>query len=84
MFWQFFTVFGIMLGYICDAMFKGVLDGTNNAICQQPLSPPPTTPDPLPPAVQKTLLSLRCVSKKLAAACCALRLAVLDVRILLS
>lgn len=66
MFWQFFTAFGIMLGYICDAIFRGVLDGTNNGICRQPDIPPPMVPTPLEPEVQRTLLSIRCVSNNLA------------------
>lgn len=65
MFWQFFTAFGIMLGYICDAIFKGVLDGTNDDICRQPHIPPYTVPTPLEPEVQRTLLSIRCVSNHL-------------------
>ena len=81
MFWQFFTAFGIMLGYICGAIFRGVLDGTNNTLCRQPLSPPPTVPKPLPLYEQQILLSIRCVSKKLATACCVLRFVVSDVRI---
>ena len=62
MFWQFFTALGIMLGYICDAIFRGVLDGTNGKVCSQPSVPPPTVPTPLPPEVQRVLLSMRCVS----------------------
>ena len=80
MFWQFFTAFGIMLGYISGAIFRGVLDGTNSTLCLQPKSPPPKTPEPLPLHVQQTLLSIRCVSKKLATACCALERAVSNVR----
>ena len=62
MFWQFFTAFGIMLGYICGAIFRGVLDGTNDTFCLQPQIPPPNTPTPLSTEVQQTLLSIRCVS----------------------
>ena len=62
MFWQFFTAFGIMLGYISGAIFRSVLDGTNNDICPQPAIPPPLTPSPKPLAVQQKLLSIRCVS----------------------
>ena len=62
MFWQFFTAFGIMLGYICGAIFRGVLDGTNDPLCPQPAIPPPKTPSPKSPDVQHILLSIRCVS----------------------
>ena len=75
MFWQFFTAFGIMLGYICGAIFRSVLDGTNDTLCPQPQSPPPNTPKPLLPDVQQKLLSIRCVSSKLVTACCTMRLA---------
>ena len=68
MFWQFFTAFGIMLGYICGAIFRGVLDGTNGALCRQPDIPPPTVPTPRPSDVQQKLLSIRCVSNNLATA----------------
>ncbi|KAM0794140.1 hypothetical protein BDR22DRAFT_717331 [Usnea florida] len=57
MFWQFFTALGIMLGYICDAIFRGVLDGTNGVVCPQPSAPPPTVPKP---EDQRKLLSIRC------------------------
>lgn len=60
MFWQFFTAFGIMLGYICGAIFRGVLDGTNQTLCHQPHSPPPTVPRPLPLDKQHILLATRC------------------------
>ena len=70
MFWQFFTALGIMLGYICDAIFRGVLNGTDNSVCCQPASPPPTVPTPRPPKVQQTLLSIRCVSNYQLIACC--------------
>ena len=58
MFWQFFTALGIMLGYICDAIFRGVLSGTNDSICPQP-DPSSPAPTPRPP---KVLLSIQCVS----------------------
>lgn len=80
MFWQFFTAFGIMLGYIFSAIFRDVLDGTNITLCHQPNIPPPTTSAPLPLHVQQRLLSIRCVSTKLATTCCALRRAVSNVR----
>lgn len=70
MFWQFFTALGIMFGYICAAIFRGVLDGTNNAVCSQPTIPPPTVPTPKAPEVQRTLLSIRCVSNHASTACC--------------
>ena len=62
MIWQFFTALGIMLGYICDAIFRGVLNGTDDLVCDQPEIPPPMNPTPKPLDVQQTLLSLRCVS----------------------
>lgn len=68
MFWQFFTAFGIMLGYLCGAIFRGVLDGTNDALCRQPDIPPSTVPTPRSSDVQQTLLSIRCVSNNLATA----------------
>jgi len=58
MFWQFFTAFGIMCGYLCGAAFGSVLDGTNFTVCPQPDNPPPILPD----------LTLRCVSVDLAIA----------------
>ena len=72
MIWQFFIALGIMLGYICDAIFRGVLNGTDNSICPQPIPsstvPPPT---PRPPKVQHTLLSIQCVSNNNSLiACC--------------
>ena len=70
MFWQFFTALGIMLGYICDAIFRGVLDGTNGVVCPQPSVPPPTVPNPKPLEDQRTLLSIRCVSNYSLCACC--------------
>ena len=70
MFWQFFTALGIMLGYICDAIFRGVLDGTNGVVCPQPLVPPPTVPTPKSGGDQRRLLSIRCVSNYLLSACC--------------
>ena len=66
MFWQFFTAFGIMMGYICGAAFRGVLDGTNPSICPQPVSPPPTVPPKILPDSVK-LLQINCVSKSLSA-----------------
>ena len=72
MFWQFFTAFGIMLGYICGAIFRGVLDGTNDMLCPQPQSPPPTSPPITSPEVPRKLLSIRCVSITLLASCRAL------------
>lgn len=62
MFWQFFTAFGIMLGYVSGAVFRGVLDGTNDALCPQPDIPPPLAPSPQPLDVRQRLLSIRCVS----------------------
>ena len=62
MIWQFFTALGIMLGYTCDAIFRGVLNGTDDSVCPQPAAPPPTDPTPRPVEVQHKLLSLRCVS----------------------
>ena len=76
MFWQYFTAFGIMLGYMCGAIFRGILDGTNNAQCVQPVVPPQ---NPTPEQQQK-LLSTRCVSTILFTACSALTSAVSDVR----
>ena len=70
MFWQFFTAFGIMVGYICDAIFRGVLNGTDDLVCPQPAIPPPTVPTPRTPEVQHTLLSIRCVSNCPLIACC--------------
>ena len=70
MFWQFFTALGIMFGYICDAIFRGVLDGTNDTVCPQPAIPPPRVPTPKDPEVQRILLSLRCVSNFPSTACC--------------
>ena len=67
MFWQFFTALGIMFGYICDAIFRGVLDGTNSKVCLQPTPKDSTPPTP---GVQRQLLSLRCVSKSPSTACC--------------
>ena len=72
MFWQFFTAFGIMVGYICDAIFRGVLNGTDDLVCPQPAIPPPTVPTPRTPEVQHTLLSIRCVSNFPLIACCLL------------
>lgn len=80
MFWQFFTAFGIMLGYICDAIFRGVLDGTNGRFCHQPDIPPPTVPTPLKAEEQRTLLSIRCVSKNLSNTKCVSNPTVSDVR----
>lgn len=62
MFWQFFTAFGIMMGYFTAAALRGVRDGINNNICPQPQSPPPKAPEALTPDVQEKLLALRCVS----------------------
>ena len=70
MFWQFFTALGIMLGYICDAIFRDVLDGTNNGVCPQPPVPPPTVPKPFSVEDQGKLLSIRCVSNYSSSACC--------------
>ena len=70
MFWQFFTALGIMLGYICDAIFRGVLDGTNDKVCSQPLVPPPTVPSPKSTQDQRVLLSIRCVSSYPSSPCC--------------
>ncbi len=78
MFWQFFTALGIMLGYICDAIFRGVLDGTNNNICVQPATPPPTKSTPERPEVQRVLLSLRCVSNSSSTASCVLNFTASD------
>jgi len=66
MFWQFFTAFGIMCGYICGAAFRSVLDGTN-ASCHQP-EVHPLSPSSLSPAMQANLLTLHCVSVGLAIA----------------
>ncbi len=66
MFWQFFTAFGIMLGYICDAIFKDVRDGTNNNKCSQSRSPPSKFFSPRDSTVQRRLLSMSCVSNNLA------------------
>lgn len=80
MFWQFFTAFGIMLGYICGAIFRNVLDGNGGSIlCPRPDTPPPTVPMPKDPIVQQHLLSTRCVSIHLAIVYCALRLAISEV-----
>lgn len=49
MFWQFFTAFGIMMGYFSGAAFRGVLDGTKNDLCPQPkISTPTPSPTPSP------------------------------------
>ena len=65
MIWQFFTAVGIMFGYICDAIFRGVLNGTDNSICVQPDAPPPKDPLARSIEVQHVLLSVRCVSNVL-------------------
>ena len=70
MIWQFFTALGIMLGYICDAIFRGVLSGTDDSVCRQPAVPPPTAPPPNRLDDQHALLSIRCVSNYLLTACC--------------
>lgn len=73
MFWQFFTAFGIMMGYFSGAAFRGVLDGTKDSLCPQPASPPPLTPSPLTSDKQKMLLALRCVSASLMIVLCVFR-----------
>lgn len=73
MFWQFFTAFGIMIGYLSGAAFRSVLDGTKDNLCPQPASPPPFTPSPLSSDKQKMLLALRCVSASLMIVLCVFR-----------
>ncbi len=80
MFWQIFTAFGIILGYISGAIFRGVLDGTNNKHCVQPANPPPRIRKPVSLKDQHTLLSIPCVSNSLATAVFASNPAVSDVR----
>jgi MFS family permease len=63
MFWQFFTAFGIMMGYICGAAFRNVLDGTNEKFCPQPVGPSHRTPKPPSTEDQIKLLRTNCVSK---------------------
>lgn len=62
MFWQFFTAFGIMMGYLCGAAFRGVLHGTDGTYCIQPDR---NNTSPRSQDEQVKLLALRCVSVSL-------------------
>ena len=68
-----------MLGYICGAIFRGVLDGTKDLSCIQSHIPSSMVPMPRALEVQRKLLSIRCVSIHRAIVYSALVLAIFDV-----